>query len=128
MADPRPRTGRHSPSGALYVPMAGIKRTGSRAVRTGAAVSVEQADLAQDRDRVRVDVLALDQAVLEGDHVDAVPADRAARRRRLEIAAAHRLRMGGGRRPLLGDHALAHVEAPGLEPHVGPGREDPGDV
>ena len=41
--------------------------------------SVEQADLAQDRDRVRVDVLALDQAVLEGDRVDPVPADARAR-------------------------------------------------
>ena len=40
---------------------------------------VEQADLAQDRDRVGVDVLALDQAILEGDRVDSVPADRAAR-------------------------------------------------
>ena len=33
----------------------------------------QQPDLAQDRDAVRVDVLALHQAVLERDHVDAVP-------------------------------------------------------
>src|SRR4051812_40563402 len=52
-------------------------------VSCAADPSVEQADLAQDRDRVRVDVLALDQAVLEWDHVDAVPADRATSRRRL---------------------------------------------
>ncbi len=54
--------------------------------------SVEQADLAQDRDRVRVDVLALDQPVLEGDHVDAVPAHGPAARRRLDLAAAQRVR------------------------------------
>src|SRR5262249_60277530 len=40
----------------------------------------EQADLAEDRDRVRVDVLALDQAVLVGDHVDPAPLDPGARR------------------------------------------------
>src|SRR4051812_8642646 len=36
---------------------------------------LEQAHLAQDRDRVRVDVLALDLAVLVGDHVDPTPLD-----------------------------------------------------
>ena len=35
----------------------------------------QQPDLAQDRDRVGVDVLALDQAVLERDHVQALPLD-----------------------------------------------------
>ena len=42
--------------------------------------SIQQADLAQDRDAVGVDVLALDEAVLEGNDVEAVPLDAAAGR------------------------------------------------
>ena len=77
----RPRPGR----GSCAAECAGF------AARAG---SVEQADLAQDRDRVRVDVLALDEAVLERDRVDPVPAHRVAARRRLDLAAAHRVACG----------------------------------
>src|SRR6476469_5401953 len=92
------------------------------------AGSVEQADLTQDRDRVRVDVLALDQAVLERNHVEAVPADLAAARRRLDVAAAQGAGMRGGRGPLLNDESLTHVEPPRGELQIRPGGEDPGDV
>ena len=53
---------------------AGRRRAG--ALRPCAVAEPEQPELAQDRDRVGVDVLALDQPVLERDHVEAVPGDR----------------------------------------------------
>ena len=90
---------------------------------------VEQADLAQDRDAVGVDVLALDQAVLEGDHVEAVPLDPAARSaRRRGRRGASVLAWVAARCPFLHDEPLADVEAAGGEGDVGPGVEDRADV
>src|SRR3954454_17903294 len=89
---------------------------------------LEQADLAEDRDRVRVDVLALDQAVLERHQVHAAPLDPLAGRRGRVIAPPQRVRVRGGRGPLLGDEPVAHVEPARREPDVGPALEDPRDV
>src|SRR5512145_3024874 len=86
---------------ALWDP---VSRTAAGAGgRGGRSGSVQKADLAQDRDGVRVDVLALHEAVLEGDHVEAIPGDRLAAGRGDDVAAAHLLRVGGRRRPLLDD-------------------------
>ena len=52
--------------------------------------SIEQSDLAEDPRRVRVDVLALDQAVLERDHVDSRPRSSSPRLGG-EVTASHRV-------------------------------------
>src|SRR5436190_8532258 len=90
--------------------------------------SVQQPDLAQDGDGVRVDVLALDEAVLEGDDVQALPFDALAPGRRNELAAAHLPGVRGARGPFLHDEVLADVKAAGGEGNVGPGGEDARNV
>src|SRR5205807_3519017 len=67
------------------------------------------------RVRRRVDVLALDQAVLEREDVDPVPLE--------PPAVAGRLR-----RPLAHDETVARVQAPAREPQVWRVLEDAGDV
>ena len=67
----------------------------------------EQPELAQARDRVRVDVLSLDEPIRERDHVETVPLEPLARRLRDQVSAAHRAPVGGRRGPLLDDEALA---------------------
>src|SRR5258706_15625596 len=89
---------------------------------------LEQPHLAQDRDRVRVDVLALDEAVLERDHVHPVPRDAVAGRLGHEVAAGHAVHGGRSGRPLLRDEPLPDVEATGRERDVGPAGEDRPDV
>src|SRR4029079_3601549 len=60
----------------------------------------EEADLTEDRDRVRVDVLAGDQTVGERDHVHPHPLDLLAGRRRDDLAATHLPDCGWRRRAL----------------------------
>src|SRR5262249_1759823 len=90
--------------------------------------SFEQPDLAEDRDGGRVDVLSVAVTVLEGDHVDAAPLDSLAGRLGDQVSTAHRVRVRGGRRPLLSYDAIADIKAPCLEANVGPGLEDRADV
>src|SRR4051794_23082470 len=97
--------------------------------RGGRGSSGEQADLAEDRDGVGVDVLPGDPPVIvEGDDVHPLPLDAAAARRGHELAPPELRRVGRRRRPLLDDQRLAHVEAACREPDVGPRGEDPPDV
>src|SRR5689334_17214344 len=79
----------------------------------GGVILLEQADLAEDRNRVRVDVLALDQAVLERDQVHPAPLDPLAGRLRRELAAPERAHVRRARRPLLRDELVAHVQPAG---------------
>src|SRR5207253_4630080 len=67
-------------------------------------------------------------AVLEGDDVEAVPLDPLPGRLGDEVAAAHRVGVGGRRRPFLHDETVPHVEATSGELDVGPGLEDRADV
>src|SRR5205085_4000240 len=85
---------------------------------------LQQPHLPEDRDRVRIDVLALDLAVRERDHVHALPFDLLAGRLGHYRAAAQRLAVRGGGGPLLDDEVLADVEPARLETDVGPGLED----
>src|SRR5512132_2262796 len=86
-----------------------------------------QAELAQERDAVGVDVLAGDQAVLDRDHVHAAVLDAEARRLDLEPGALHLPEMGTPSRPLLDDQIVAEVLAARLEVEIGEDREDPAD-
>src|SRR6188768_4175315 len=79
-------------------------------VGRGTGLVVEHAGIV----RRRVHVLAEDQTVLEGEHVDPVPLDPLSRAVR--------------RRPLADDEAVADVQAAPGEPEIGTALEDPGDV
>src|SRR5664280_1569202 len=89
---------------------------------------LQQPNLTEDRNRVRVDVLALDLARLERDHVHAVPLDALARGLGDDLTAAECLDVRRSGSPLLHNPVLAHVEPAGLELEVGPRLEDAGDV
>src|SRR5258708_10931308 len=70
-------------------------RAGSPSTDRAAGDPLDQAHLAEDRHGVGVDVLALDHAVLEGDHIHAVPLDALAGRLSHDLAAAERLDVRG---------------------------------
>src|SRR5215207_6924244 len=97
-------------------------------VPAACGLALQQSQLTQDRDAVRVDILSLHEAVLERDHVEAVPADLLAGGLGDEIAATHLVRVGGLGGPLLNDQRVPDIESPGAEGDVGPRLEDLPDV
>src|SRR5512132_3178886 len=86
-----------------------------------------QAELAQERYAVGVDVLAGNEAVLDRDHVHAAVLDAEACRLDLEPGSLHLPEMGTPSRPLLNDEIVAEVLAARLEVEIGEDREDPAD-
>src|SRR5919109_4649411 len=99
----------------------------SRRSAKRASGDLRQTELAQQGDRVRVDVLARHQTVADRDHVHALVLDAPAGRRHLDPGAVHRAAMGAAGRSLLNDEALAHVRAAGLEGQVRKDRENARD-
>jgi len=113
---PRAQAGRSAPS-------AGHSRSGWSRTSSDRG----QAELAEQGDRVRVDVLARDEAVADRDHVHALVVDLAAGRRDLDAGPRHRPLVCATRRPLLDDEVLADVGAARLEREVREDREDARD-